>query len=316
MFLSAINDYVQMLVKYLIERPVAVTAIYLSVLAASIYGWFVIPVNLLPDVDPPELTIEVRSVGSSAETIETASLSRIRQAITGAFGLKDIESEATQGFGRITLTYEYQTDMDLAMVEANEKIDRIISVLPTDLERPLVRKKKPTDIPVIRIHLSSEFVGLSELSEVVVFDLVKRFEQLEGVARVEAGGLVRRSIQLIPRMDRLIAAKLNLTDLTSIVGRSNLLTSQVQVKEGLYEYLIQIDNLIQDVESLQTLKVRTPAGQVAELRDFFEIKEGYLNPEGYHFYYGKRGIVLAIHGQPNANMIELKEEIDRTVELS
>lgn len=302
-----------MIVKYLIERPIAVTAIFISILAISIYGWFQIPVNLLPDVDPPELSIEVRSVGSSAEALENAVLNPIRQSVIGAYGLKNIESTSSQGVGRVVLAYEFGTDMDLAMVEANEKIDRILSSLPPDLERPLIRKKKPSDIPVVRIHLASNIYSITALSQIVIFDISKRFEQVAGVAQIESSGKVQKSIQLHPKMDRVLAAGLDLTQLGSIIQRSNFPIGQVMVKNGLYEYQIQIENLIKDEQSLRSLKVRTTNGQLAELSDFFEISQGYLNPSNHHVFNGQRGIVLAIYGQPNANLIQLKKDLEITL---
>lgn len=303
-----------MIVKYLIERPIAVTAIFLSLMSISIYGWFQIPVNLLPDVDPPELQIEVRSVGFSAETLENAVLNPIRQSIIGSYGLKNIESTATQGFGRIILSYEYGTDMDLAMVEANEKIDRIISFLPPELDRPLIRKKKPSDIPVLRIHLTSEYYSIVELSQIVIFDISKRFEQAKGVAQIESSGKVQKSIQMIPKMDRILSADLDLNKLGQLIKNANIPVGQVLVKDGLYEYQIQIENLINDEKSLQAFQVKTPTGQQVELSTLFDIKNSYLNPSNFHIFNGKKGIVLAIYGQPNADLVQMKDEIITTLD--
>ena len=113
------------MIKYLINRPIAVIATFLSVLVIGLYGWDRIPISLLPDVDPPEVSIEVRKNGFSSEVMEQNILRLIRQSVVGSLGLKHVESQATQGFGKIDLSYEHGTNMDLALIEVNEKIDRI-----------------------------------------------------------------------------------------------------------------------------------------------------------------------------------------------
>lgn len=284
-------------------------AIFLSVLAIGIYGWVKIPVSLLPDVDPPEINIEVRKSGYSSEVLERTVISLIRQSVIGSLGLKNVESEATQGFGRVSLSYEFGTNMDLALIEVNEKIDRIISGMPSGIDRPVVKKKKPSDIPVIRIHLSSEIFSITELSQIVRFEISKRFEQIKGVAQIESNGMVQKSIRLVPKSDRIIAANLDLNQISRLINQSNLPISQVLVKDGNYEYLIQIENILRDKASLESLIIENPSGQQIELSELFEIEEAHLRPLSEHVYNGKHGIAIAIYNQPEADLFALQERL-------
>ncbi len=303
-----------MIVKYLIHRPIAVIAIFFSVLAAGIYGWVKIPVNLLPSVDPPEIVIEARKNGMSSDVMERTVISRIRQSVIGSLGLEDVESKALQGFGRVSLTYEFGTNMDLALIEVNEKIDRVLPSLPPEVERPVVKKKKPTDIPLLRVHLSSDIFSITELSQLVRFEVSKRFEQLKGVAQIETNGTLQKSIQLSPKMEKIIAAGLDLNGINNLISMSNLPVGQVLVKDGNYEYLIQIENLIRDKTSLERLIVIAPSGQQIELGELFEVEESYLNPLNKHTFNNNQGIVLAIYNQPQADLFRLQRDIYKTME--
>lgn len=303
-----------MIVSYLINRPIAVTAIFLSVLAVGIYGWVKIPVNLLPDVDPPEIVIEVRKNGISAEVMERTVLGKVRQSVIGSLGLQDVESKALQGYGRVSLSYEFGTDIDLSLIEVNEKIDRVVSSLPPEMDRPIVKKKKPTDIPLIFIHVASDHFDISKLSPIVQFELTKRFEQLKGVAQIEVNGAVKKSIRLTPKMDKIIAAGLDLNQLNSLIARSNLPIGQVLVKDGNYEYLIQIENILQNKASLEKLTVSTPNGQQIALAELLSIEDSFLNPLNRHVFDNKTGIVIAIYNQPEANLFDLHTDIDKVLD--
>lgn len=242
-------------------------------------------------------------------------MSPIRQTIIGSYGLKDVSSEATQGFGRISLGYEYGVNMDLAMIEVNEKIDRILSSLPPEVERPVVKKKKPSDIPVMWIHLTSDIFSMTELSQVVQFELTKRFEQLNGVSQIEANGMVEKSIRLTPKTDKILAAGLDINTIGELIRRSNLPVGQVLVKDGNYEYLIQIENLIKDMSSLASIIVRSPGGQQIPLSELFKIDDAYLNPINQQYFNGKQGIVLAIYHQPDADLFSLERGLLSTLNL-
>ncbi len=298
-----------MIIKYLINRPNAVIAIFLSILVVGVYGWIKIPVSLLPDVDPPEITIEVRDNGTSAEVLEQTALSLIRQSVIGSYGLKDVKSVATQSFGRVHLSYEFGTNMNLATIEINEKIDRIMSRLPVKMDRPIVKQKKPSDIPVIRIHLTSEVQSIVKLSQLVKFEITKRFEQLPGVAQIEISGTVQKSIRLIPKMEKLIAAGIDLNEISSLINQSNVPIGQILVREGNYEYLVQIENLIRDEKSLKNLIITTEQGLQVPLGELFDISEYHINPLNSHFYNQLQGVVLAIYHKPEADLFKLQKEI-------
>lgn len=279
------------------------------------YGWIKIPVNLLPDVDPPEILIEVRQSGISANLMDRTVLSPIRQSVIGSLGLEDIQSEATRGFGRVMLSYEFGTQMDLAVIEVNEKIDRVLSQLPPDIERPLVKKKKPTDIPFIRVHLSSEVFDIAKLSESVKFEFTKRFEQLVGVTKIESNGTVQKSIRLIPKNEKIIAAGLDLNGISELVASSNFPIGQVLVRDGNYEYIIQIENLLKDVSYLKSLRIPIKSNeQQVLLSDLFSIEESYLNPQNKHLFNGTQGVVMAIYNQPNADLFKLESDVLQTIE--
>lgn len=298
-----------MLVNYIINRPIAVCAVFLSVLAIGFYGWTKIPKSLMPKVDPPEIIIEIRQNGISSEVMERTILKQVRQSVIGSLGLKDIKSEAVSGFGRVELGYEFGSKMDIALLEVNEKIDRIMFSLPPNIDRPTIRKKKPTDIPAVRLHLASSSLSLIDLSELAKFEFIKRFEQLNGVAQIEVNGEVQSSIQLQPKMDRILSAGLNLTDLTGLIDQANLPISQILVRNGIYEYLIQVENILKNEDSIKKLLISTNDGQLIELGQLFDIEKSYLNPINKHFFNDNQGIVLAIYNQPKADLLLLRKAI-------
>ena len=118
------------MVRFLIQRPIAVL---MAFTACFILGWvtyFSIPVSLLPDIAIPEITVQITGQNTSARELENTLVKPIRQQLMQVAGLKDIQSETRDGNGVVRLSFEFGTNTDLAFIEVNEKIDAAMSLAP------------------------------------------------------------------------------------------------------------------------------------------------------------------------------------------
>ncbi len=113
-----------------------------------------LPVSLMPDVDIPRITVHVSSERMPARELENSILSGMRRQLMQVQHLDDIRSETRDGYALITMDFDYGSDIDFAFIEVNEKIDRAMSHLPRETERPRVIKASATDIPVFYLNLT------------------------------------------------------------------------------------------------------------------------------------------------------------------
>ena len=136
------------MVKFLIERPIAVLMAFMACFIVGLITYFTLPVSLLPDIAIPEITVQVSADRTSARELENTVVKPLRQQLTQVSTLQDMSSETRDGTGIIRLGFDYGTNTDLAFIEVNEKIDAAMNYLPKDTERPKVVKASATDIPV------------------------------------------------------------------------------------------------------------------------------------------------------------------------
>jgi len=188
------------MVKFLIQRPIAVLMSFLALVIFSVIVLVRLPVSLLPDTEVPRMTIKVSYPNASPYEIEENVLSVIRESFVTLNGLASIESKAGYESGTVSLFFEYNTAMDLAYIAANEKIDRLTERFPQDLARPQIIKLNTADIPVIRLQVTprsnESFVNVSDL---VVNVIKKRLEQLDGVSLVDINGTREQVIRIVPQ---------------------------------------------------------------------------------------------------------------------
>lgn len=148
------------MVEFLIKRPIAVSMTFIAILVLGVFAMKYIPVSLMPDIDIPEVTVQISLHNTPARELENTIVKQIRRQLTQIAHLADITSETRNENSIIHLKFEYGTDINFAFIEVNEKIDRAMNFLPRDIQRPRVIKANATDIPVFYLNLttnSSEF---------------------------------------------------------------------------------------------------------------------------------------------------------------
>ena len=143
------------MIKFLIQRPIAVLMAFTACFIVGLVTYFTLPVSLLPDIAIPEITVQVSAQNTSARELENTVVKPLRQqhhpgGETEGHGQRD----AAMVQASIRLGFDFGTNTDLAFIEVNEKIDAAMNYLPKDAERPKVIKASATDIPVFYLNLT------------------------------------------------------------------------------------------------------------------------------------------------------------------
>ena len=303
------------MVRFLINRPIAVFLSFIGVLAFSILSLKELPISLLPSIEVPSIIIKVDYPNNPASLIENSVLKPIRTELNALSSLKSMESTASSETGLIELEFEFGTRMDLAYIEINEKIDRLSEVLPRDLNRPRIVRVNTSDIPVVRLQLIPKSTSVLNTSEIAEKVLKKRIEQLDGVSIVDINGLRKSYISIKPKQDQLEALGLNDSMIQQVLRSANQELGQLSIKDGQYRYFVKVANRLDDIEEIKQLPIRTKEGDILALAQLAEISTETQKIQSYHLYNGQEGLVITIHKQASAKMTELMPEIYQAVEL-
>lgn len=310
------------MIKFLIQRPIAVLMVFTACLIIGLVTYFTLPVSLLPNISIPEITVQVSAKNASARELENTVVKPIRQQLIQVPKLKDITSETRDGAGIIRLNFDYGTNTDLAFIEVNEKIDAVMSLLPKDTEHPKVIKASATDIPVFYLNLTLKndsvygnpneqaFLNLCEFAETVI---KRRIEQLPEVAMVDVTGLQSRQLQIMPDMNKLAMLGLSIEDIESALVQNNVEPGSMTVRDGYYEYNIKFSTLLRTVDDVANIYIRK-AGRIIQLKEFCKVNIVPVKEKGVSIYNGKRAVTLAIIKQSDENMDNMKKALLGTMD--
>ena len=305
------------MVRFLIQRPIAVLMAFTACFIIGLVTYFTIPVSLLPDIAIPEITVQVSGQNTSARELENTLVKPIRQQLMQVAGLKDIESETRDGNGVIRLSFEFGTNTDLAFIEVNEKIDAAMSTLPREMERPRVVKASATDIPVFCLNLTlkgpddeTAFLDLCQFAENVI---KRRIEQLPEVAMVDVTGVVGRQLQIVPDMNKLETSGITLQELESVLANNNIEPGSMTVRDGYYEYNIKFSTLLRTLDDVRQIYLRKN-GRIFQLKDLAKVSIVPEKETGVSMSDGKRAVTLAVIKQSDESMDRLKSALGDVTE--
>lgn len=299
---------------HLIHRPIAVSMCVLALAVLGILSIRYIPVSLMPDIDIPQITVHASYPGASVRQIENNVTGILRGQLSQVSGLKDIGSESRMDAATVTLTFEPGADMDLLFIEVGEKIDRAMTWLPKEMERPKVVKASAMDIPAFYLDVSlkdstATDMRFMQLSSFVRSVLRKRIEQLPQTAMVDISGMAGMEIVLVPRPDRMEALGLQPADIEQAIKARNITLSSLSIVDGIYRYNIHFDAALLTVDDIKDI-ILPHDGRLLRLGELCDVEQRMLTGGGIVRHDGRRAVTMAVVKQSEARMEDLQASMD------
>ncbi|GBU08544.1 cation transporter [Bacteroidales bacterium] len=311
------------MIKFLINRPIAVFMAFTAFFILGIITYFNVPVSLLPDIAIPEITVQIAGKNTSARELESTVVAPMRQQLLQIGKLRDISTETRDGNALIRLSFEYGANTDLAFIEVNEKIDAAMNYIPREVQRPQVVKASASDIPVLKLNITlknegenasqsigySDFIELSEFAQTLI---KRRLEQLPQVAMVDMTGLLNKQVLIIPDNNQLEISGISLSDIESVLKNNNIEPGSMVVRDGYYEYNIKFSSVLRSIEDIENIYIRKN-DKIIQLKDLAKVSINAEKEKGMAFFNGKRAITLAIIKQGEENMANMQAALDEVI---
>ena len=295
------------MLRTLLHRPIAVTMSLIAIVTLGVLAFQRIPVSLMPDIDVPRIVVQMSAQGSSAREIEQEIVSLMRQQLSQVSGLKSIESTSRTDAGVVTLTFDPGSDMILLFIEVNEKIDRAMSYLPKEMERPKAMKIGAMDIPAFYVDVSG---GKPEHTSRLVRNVIsRRLEQLPEVAMVDYSGLVGTQITIMPDELKMQALGISNSDIEEAISDNNIVLAALSVRDGIYRYSIHFDSQIISVHDIENIYLQIE-GRLLQLKDICKVEESAAERKGIVTSDGNNAITMAVIKQSDAQMSSLQNRVD------
>ena len=306
--------------KGLIKRPIAVLMVLIAVMVLGITAIRKLPVSLVPDIDVPQITVQVTSSDRSARELNDVLLAPLRSQLVQVDNLKDIVCTARDGKGLIEMTFDYGADADYIFIDVNERVDRATSGWDVREERPMIARASATDIPVFFFNVSlkdGKQAGVSQMLKMSDFCrqvIVRRLEQLPQVAMVDISGLMFPQLLIIPDMEKLRAIGVDESALSGAIRSANVSLGSLSICDGEYRFDVRFESSVVTRDDVENVWLKL-GDRTYQIKDLAKVREEPQRLKGMVTADGVQCITMAVIKRTDARMADLREGIQNLMRV-
>lgn len=296
-----------------IKRPLLIVVIFFVLLFFGIFCYSKLNYNLLPKMDFPVVSIVTTYRGASAQEIENTVTKKIEDAISSMEGIKKINSKSLEGASMVIVQFQNGTNVDKSQTEAQQKVNQILSVLPEDVDAPIINKFSSEDLPVIRMSVTAK-ENDKNLYDLLDQQIKPQLSNIEGVGRVSLIGANERQIRIKVNRDKLNYYGISIAQVSSIITAASLSTPAGKIQTRENEYAIEFDSKFTRAAQLSDLIIqRSQDGGKIYLSDVATVMDSQEEPSTINHIDGLPAIGVQIQKQTDANAVEVSEHVKKRI---
>jgi HAE1 family hydrophobic/amphiphilic exporter-1 len=307
---------------FVTRRPVAITMFMVAMLAFGLVSLYKLPVDLLPEISYPTLTVRTTWPGAAPEDVEERISERVQEALSTLDDLVRSTSISRAGTSDVVLDFDWGTPMTFAVQDVREKLDGVF--LPRDAERPLILRYDPNLDPILRIGIrvpegreaSADDERIRQLIQLrwLAENRIKReLEAMAGVAAVQVRGGLEEEIRIRVDPHKLAAQRIDPTNVSQRLAQENINASSGSLLEGSAEYLVRTVNQFRTIEEIEELPLSQRGNAVIRVADVGSVERTYEKREVVSRIGGAESVELAIYREAGANIVDLAERVGARV---
>ncbi len=275
-------------------------------------GWQAVrlPVDVLPDLTAPTVTILVEGHGIAPEEMESLVTFPIEAALNGAAGVRRVRSVTAVGAAIVWVEFDWGEDIYRARQTVTEKLSLVAGSLPDTVEPPVLAPVSSIMGEILFLALESDRHSMLDVRTTADTIVRRRVLSVPGVSQVTTIGGAERQYQVLVSPDRLESYRVTLNELERALGEANRNTSAGFRVSGGQEYLILGIGRPESLEEIGATVVASREGRPILVRDLGEVGIGPALRRGAGSHNGEPAIVIGIQKQPGANTLDLTGRLD------
>lgn len=298
-----------------IRRPLMMIMCILAVAMFGVVGFLRLPIDKMPDMDLPYITIQAIYPGAGPDQIELNVVKPIEEQVSTIGGLKHVTSYCLESVAFLVLEFNDEIDADFASIEVKDKIDQILYTLPEDLEKPVISKFNPNDMPIVTMSVTAP-VTPDKLRRYVDDEIKDHFAQINGVAKVDVIGGREREIIINLNPEKMAAHNLTIFQVAALLKAQNTTIPGGFVTGKNREYSVKVSGEYTSLDQIREMQIPVfkQYGMAVEnynvrLKDIATVEDGYKEVREFARFQGKESVHISITKNSGANVASTADMI-------
>jgi len=297
---------------FAVNRFVTVIMIFAGVLILGLASFVNLPIDLLPEIEIPAISIVTIYPGASAEDVESKVTKKIEDFVSTVNNLDEITSTSSENISLITAKFDWNTNLDEASNDIRDKLDQVKQDLPDDADDPIVFKINTSQFPVLvyGVTATENLEGLYHIIENRVTDRLKR---TPGVGNTQIIGGFERQVRVDFDPERLEAYNLDINAILGILAQENLDLPAGTMEMNNTEYTVRIPGEFDNPDQVKDVIVGVDRGKPIHLRDVADVSDSFKEFTEDVRVNGGNGLVFMVQKQSGANSVDVVKKVRKRV---
>lgn len=308
--------------RFTVTRPVGVLVVFLAMMVFGLFSVRLLPLNLMPDISYPKLTVRTEYDGAAPAEVENDLARPLEEALGVVTGVTRISSIARAGYCDVVLEFSWDTDMDDANQDVLEKLDGVKPLLPEDAKQPLILRYDPTLDPVLVLSLSGQgelydgIAGLKYLRRVGEREVRRLLEPVDGVAAVKITGGLEEEIHVELDEDALRRTGISTATVINRLRAENINLAGGNMRQGRTRYLIRTVNEFRDLDDVRELVIVSREGRDIKLRDIGDVSHAFRDRDMITRIDDAETVEIEVYKEADANIVDMAKRVRERLDTS
>jgi multidrug efflux pump len=283
------------------------------VILAGLIARSALPIANEPHVEVPFFYVGIIHEGISPEDSERLLVQPMEIELRKVEGLEEITALATEGNATLFVEFDVDAELDQALIDVREAVDRARAEIPSTAEEPLVRELQVNDFPMIQISLIGEGVPERRIYETAI-SLRDEFETIPDVLKAELQGEREELLEVLIDPRALEAYGISSEELINTLSRNNRLIPAGSIDTGTGRFSVKVPSVVEEPADVMSLPVRSDDSTVVTLSDVATIRKTFKDRTSYARVNGRKAITVTVTQRANGNIIEGVRQVRERIE--
>lgn len=300
------------IIRFSILKPVTVLAAIIMVLMFGIISLYRLPYQLSPTVIEPEIQVKTTWRGATPYEIEREIIEEQENTLKGLPDLIEMESEARNGRGSVTLRFKVGTGVEEALLRVSNKINEVPSY-PAGVDNPVVNASGATASPVIWMILKTSEGNEQPVQHYRSFfenEVRQHLERVKGVSELFIGSGTEEEMHVVISAEKLAAYQLTINDVIAAIQGENINISAGTLGVGRRDFRIRTAGEFKSPEDIAKVVLRSTGQQRVLLGDLAEISPGFAKRNSVVLQNGIPGIAVGVRPEAGTNILEMTNLVE------
>ncbi|NCT85363.1 MAG: efflux RND transporter permease subunit [Comamonadaceae bacterium] len=298
-----------------IQNPVFATMVMVALCVLGLFSYSKLGVEQMPDISLPGAFVDIRYPGASPEAVEREIAKPLEEALNSIAGVDRIQSRSFEGRVQASVEFSLNTDMGRAMQDLRDRVAAAQAVFPREAKPPTVQRFQADNAqPVVVMALLSATRGARELSMMADLIIAKRLGRVEGVAKVDVGGMTTREVRIDLDPMRLRAYSVTPAEIAKALADANADQPVGLLSDSTSDAILRVEGRVRDPKAFGNVVVARRGNLALTLNDLGQLVEREREQDSIARINGQPAVSFNVFKQQDANIVATGDAIKDAME--